>query len=78
VGSVAEKLQTGHFKKRQLELKCNGSWTIHYCFCLDNHFKRYKPELEYLETIGVPVFWGEESGYKNNVVNFIRKALEVR
>lgn len=25
VGSVAEKLQTGHFKKRQLELKCNGS-----------------------------------------------------
>ena len=33
--------------------------------------KGFEPELEYLKTENIPVFWGKEPNYKENIIKFI-------
>lgn len=61
-GSVAEKLQTADFKRRNL-MKNYPGWTIEYIFLLGgDHMKRenIKPELDYLDEIDVKYFFSDQ------------------
>lgn len=70
-GSVCEKIQTPHFKKWHYE-RMFPSYNIVYIYCLSDWFKENcKTELEYLEYLNIPVFWGNDSNYKDNIINFI-------
>lgn len=70
-GSVCEKIQTPPFKIWQYERKYPG-FKIHYIYCLSDWFKENcKAELEYLDTIKVPYFWGESSDYKEKLIKYI-------
>ena len=48
------------------------SYNIVYIYCLSDWFKENcKTELEYLEYLNIPLFWGNDSNYKDNIINFI-------
>lgn len=70
-GSVCEKTQTPHFKKWQYK-RMFPNYHIVYIYCLSDWFKaNCKAELEYLEYLSIPVFWGNDINYKENIVNYI-------
>lgn len=71
-GSVDEKLQTGSFKKRHYS-KMFPNYTVNYIYCLSNWFKRseYKSVLDDLLECGIPVFWGDDDEYKNNIIKLM-------
>jgi hypothetical protein len=71
-GSVDEKLQTGPFKKYHYG-KLFPNYTVHYIYCLADWFKReeYMSVLEYLEESDIPIFWGNDTEYKKNIIDFI-------
>lgn len=70
-GSVCEKIQTADFKRRQYRKTFPG-YTVEYFYCLSDWFKgNCKAELEYLDEIGIRVFWGSDSEYKKKVIDFM-------
>ena len=71
-GSVDEKIQTGVFKKLHYS-KHFPKYTINYIYCLSDWFKRdeYNSVLEYLQENNIPIFWGNDSEYKNNIIKFM-------
>ena len=72
-GSVCEKIQTAGFKKQHYN-KIYPNYNIEYIYCLSDYFKKgFEPELEYLKTENIPVFWGKEPNYKENIIKFITK-----
>lgn len=70
-GSVCEKIQTPDFKIWQYS-KQFPDFRIVYMYCLSDWFKENcKAELEYLEYKKIPVFWGNDPNYKQNIIDFI-------
>jgi hypothetical protein len=70
-GSVCEKIQTAHFKRIHYN-KLYPNYDVIYCYCLSNWFKENcEAELEYLEEINIPVFWGDDIDYKSKVIKFM-------
>ena len=72
-GSCDEKIQTGPFKKKYYE-DLFPKYTIHYIYCLSDWFNQddYKSVIKILkETFNIPVFWGNDKEYKNNIIKFM-------
>ncbi len=71
-GSVDEKIQTGPFKKLHYS-KQFPNYKVHYIYCLSDWFKRdeYNSVIDYLQENNIPVFWGNDSEYKNNIITFM-------
>ena len=71
-GSVDEKIQTAIFKKEFYEEQY-PNYKIKYCYCLSDWFKqsKYKPEMRYLMKYGFKVFWGKDTLYQNNILDWI-------
>ena len=70
-GSTCEKIQTSNFKLWQYS-RTFPNYEIVYIYCLSRWFKNNcKAELTYLEENKVPVFYGCEEKYKENIVEFI-------
>jgi hypothetical protein len=71
-GSVDEKIQTAAFKKYHYT-NLFPNFKIHYIYCLSDWFKHdeYKSILDYLLEINIPVFWGNDEEYKNNIIKFM-------
>ncbi len=70
-GSVCEKIQTSSFKIWEYS-RMFPDFRIVYMYCLSDWFKtNCKAELEYLELKNVPVFWGNDTHYKNKIIDFI-------
>jgi hypothetical protein len=70
-GSTCEKIQTSNFKLWQYS-RTFPNYEIVYIYCLSRWFKNNcKAELTYLEEKKVPVFYGCEEKYKENIVEFI-------
>lgn len=71
-GSVDEKIQTGHFKKTHYS-KQFPNYKINYIYCLSDWFKRdeYTSVLDYLKENDIPIFWGNDKNYKNDIIKFI-------
>lgn len=70
-GSVCEKIQTPHFKKWQYKRTFPG-WNIVYIYCFSDWFKKNcVAELEYLQEMNIPVFWGNSLTYKQDIIKFI-------
>lgn len=70
-GSVCEKIQTPHFKKWQYE-RTFPNYNVIYMYCLSDWFRENcKSELEYLNYLNIPIFWGNCKNYKNKIIEFI-------
>ena len=70
-GSVCEKIQTASFKKWQYQ-RLYPEYKIVYIYCLSDWFQQHcQAELEYLREIKVPVFFGNESDYKQQIISFM-------
>jgi hypothetical protein len=70
-GSVCEKIQSGGFKKKHYN-KLFPDYDAIYIYCLCDWFKlNCKAELEDLEEINIPVFWGSSETYKEDLIDFI-------
>jgi hypothetical protein len=70
-GSVCEKIQTGGFKKKHYN-KLFPDYDVSYIYCLSDWFKlNCKAELEDLEEINIPVFWGSSETYKEDLIHYI-------
>jgi hypothetical protein len=70
-GSVCEKVQTSGFKVWQYS-RSFPDYKIVYVYCLSDWFKdNCKAELEYLAYTNIPVFWGNDANYKNNIIDFV-------
>ena len=71
-GSVCEKLQTAPAKIWNYQQQY-PNYTIKYAYVLSDWFKdNCKAEIQYLEHINIPIFWGSDENYKQNIVNYIR------
>ncbi len=70
-GSVCEKIQTPDFKIWQYK-RTFPEFNIVYIYCLSEWFKNNcKAELEYLQYKSIPIFWGNSSTYKEDIIYFI-------
>lgn len=71
-GSVDEKIQTGPFKKIHYS-KQFPNYKVNYIYCLSDWFKRdeYTSVLDYLKENNIPVFWGNDLNYKEDIIKFI-------
>lgn len=71
-GSVDEKIQTGAFKKLHYSQQF-PNFKIKYIYCLSDWFKRneYKSVLDYLKQNDIPIFWGNDENYKNDIIKFL-------
>ena len=71
-GSVDEKIQTGPFKKLHYS-KQFPNYHVIYIYCLSDWFKRdeYISVLDYLKENDIPVYWGTDINYKEDIVKFI-------
>jgi len=70
-GSICEKIQTAGFKRRHYN-KTFPKYDVIYMYCLSDWFKENcKAELDDLKDINIPVFWGNDSNYKNRIINYI-------
>jgi len=70
-GSVCEKLQTAPVKKEHFR-ELFPTYKIEYIYCLSPWFKENcKYELILLERANIPVFWGNSSTYKKDIVDYI-------
>ena len=74
-GSVCEKLQTAVFKRDAFQTQF-PSCTIHYMFCLSDFFRSKKStceyEIDFLRRNNIPIFWGADTTYKNDIINYIQ------
>ncbi len=71
-GSVAEKLQTGTKKIRNLKRRFPG-WTINYNYILDAYFrKKAKAEILDLGEDGIPYIWNDDPAFEKKLLNIIR------
>jgi len=75
-GSCDEKIQTGLFKKEFYEEQY-PNYTIKYCYCLNNWFKKdkYEPDMRFLKKYNINVFWGDDESYTNNIIDWIVNSL---
>jgi hypothetical protein len=73
-GSVDEKIQTGPFKKLHYS-KQFPNYIVNYIYCLSDWFKRkeYASVLDYLNENNIPIFWGNDNEYKNDIIKFMCK-----
>jgi len=71
-GSIDEKIQTGLFKKFHF-LQLFPNYNTHYIYCLSDWYKKkdYHSVLIYLQENNIPIFWGDEKNYKNNIIQYI-------
>lgn len=71
-GSVDEKIQTASFKK-WFYVEQYPNYKIKYCYCLSDWFKqdKYKPDMRYLSQSGFKVFWGSDTSYQKNILDWI-------
>lgn len=70
-GSVCEKIQTSNFKIWQYR-RTFPTFNIIYIYCLSHWFKENcKAELEYLDYMNVPVFFGNTKTYKEDIISYI-------
>ena len=70
-GSICEKIQTPHMKLWQYG-RTFPEYTIVYIYSLSDWFKtNCVAELEYLEHMNYPVFWGNSETYKKDIIDFI-------
>ena len=70
-GSVCEKIQTPSFKIWHYN-RLFPNYKIKYIYCLSDWFKTNCPEeLEYLNYINVPIFFGCDENYKLEIINYI-------
>ena len=70
-GSVCEKIQTSDCKIWSYG-QTFPKYTIVYMYCLSNWFEENcVAELQYLKHKGVPVFWGNDSTYKTQILDYI-------
>ena len=71
-GSVCEKIQTVDFKLWQYNRIFKNEYKIVYIYCLSDWFKKNcKAEIEYLQKMKIPLFWGNDNNYKNDLIKFI-------
>jgi len=76
-GSVAEKLQTGPFKK-QFYQKIYPAVHICYIYILSDYFKTTCPrELEFLKENGIPYYF-QEDNIVTNIKNFIDNYIKTQ
>lgn len=76
-GSVCEKIQTSHFKIKHFN-RTFPEYKIVYIYCLSSWFKdNCKAELQYLEDEQIPVFWGNKTTYKNEIIQYIISLINV-
>ena len=75
-GSVCEKIQTGDAKRenyRDMFPRLN----VEYIYVLSYWFKDNCPyELNYLSKRGIPVFWGYDPNFVNNIKTFMEMKSE--
>ena len=70
-GSVCEKIQTASFKKWQYQ-RLYPDYKIVYIYCLSDWFRQHcQAELRYLREIKVPVFFGNDPDYKQQIISFM-------
>ena len=70
-GSVCEKIQTPDFKLWQYK-RIFPNFNIIYIYCLSEWFKfKCEAEIEYLMYKKIPIFWGSNETYKEDIINFI-------
>ena len=70
-GSVCEKIQTSDFKLWQYS-KLFPEYKVKYVYCLSDWFKHNCPsEINYLHENNVPVLWGDQDDYKENLAELI-------
>ena len=70
-GSVCEKIQTPDFKIWQYN-RTFPEFKIVYIYCLSEWFKNNcKAEIEYLNYKKIPIFWGNDEKYKEDIIDFI-------
>lgn len=70
-GSVSEKLQTAVFKREHYN-KLYPEFKTVYIFVLCDFYKtNHDAELDYFRENDIPVYWGEETGYKKQLTEFI-------
>lgn len=70
-GSACEKIQTAEFKRWQYS-QMYPNYKIVYIYCLSSWFKKKcKKELEYLNLINVPVFFGDDDNYRELIIDFL-------
>lgn len=71
-GSVAEKLQTGTKKIRNLKQRFPG-WNINYFYILDVYFKKKaKAEIADLDEDGISYIWNDDPEFERKILNFIK------
>lgn len=74
-GSVCEKIQTPDFKIWQYS-RTFPNYRILYVYCLSEWFKNNcQAELEYLNHKKIPVFWGNSSTYKEDIIKYIINSI---
>ena len=60
-------------KKRNYQRRIPG-YKIVYLYCLSDWFKtNCMAEIEDLEEDNIPVFWGNSSSYKKDIIEFMLK-----
>ena len=70
-GSVCEKIQTPDFKLWQYK-RVFPNFNVIYIYCLSEWFKfKCEAEIEYLIYKNIPIFWGSNEKYKEDIINFI-------
>lgn len=70
-GSVCEKIQTPCFKLWQYK-RTFPTFNIVYIYCLSEWFKKNcEAEIEYLEYMNIPYFWGNSITYKEDIIKFL-------
>ncbi|CAK0773822.1 conserved hypothetical protein [Gammaproteobacteria bacterium] len=70
-GSVCEKIQSVDFKNWHFK-KIFKDYKVVYIYCLSNWFKNNcKPELEYLKFKDIPVLFGSNVTYKEDMISII-------
>jgi hypothetical protein len=79
-GSTSEKIQTGVCKRDHYTQLLLGPtpYFVHYIFCLNNWFKQDKnsqPAIQYCIENDIPVFWGEQSTYKADIIRFMTECI---
>ena len=74
-GSVCEKIQTAGMKRWNYRKKF-PAYSVFYIYCLSPWFRdNCIAELNYLEEINVPVFWGSTDNYKTEIIEFMTRQI---
>jgi hypothetical protein len=74
-GSVCEKIQTGASKRKNLQLRY-PKYKVYYIYVLSSYFKKHKWEISECKENNIPIFWGDEKDYKQNIIKFMHDELK--